>query len=119
MNCSLHVYFNRFRLFSLPNNVRKKVKLEVNTVDSFQGQECDVIIISCVRSHKIGFLSDRQRLCVALTRAKQSLIICGNFNAFMVRFYIIYIYIAHVFQNFLTKANNYLEAYKKSNLVNT
>ncbi|KOX75801.1 putative helicase senataxin [Melipona quadrifasciata] len=67
----------------LPNNVKKKIRLEVNTVDSFQGQECDVIIISCVRSHKIGFLSDRQRLCVALTRAKQSLIICGNFNAFM------------------------------------
>ncbi|XP_043514484.1 helicase sen1-like [Frieseomelitta varia] len=70
-------------LFSMPNNVRKKIRLEVNTVDSFQGQDCDVIIISCVRSHKIGFLSDRQRLCVALTRAKQSLIICGNFNAFM------------------------------------
>lgn len=69
----------------MPENIKKKVKIDVNTVDSFQGQECDVIIMSCVRSQKIGFLSDRQRLCVALTRAKRSLIMCGNFNIFMVR----------------------------------
>lgn len=61
------------------------MKIEVNTVDGFQGQERDVIIMSCVRSQKIGFLSDRQRLCVALTRARHSLIMCGNFNIFMVR----------------------------------
>ena len=63
------------------------MKIDVNTVDGFQGQECDIIIMSCVRSQKIGFLSDRQRLCVALTRAKRSLIMCGNFNIFMVRLY--------------------------------
>ncbi|XP_017790018.1 PREDICTED: probable helicase senataxin [Habropoda laboriosa] len=68
---------------SLPENVKKKMKIEVNTVDGFQGQERDVVIMSCVRSQKIGFLSDKQRLCVALTRAKRSLIICGNFNVFM------------------------------------
>ncbi|XP_076644410.1 putative helicase senataxin isoform X2 [Halictus rubicundus] len=66
----------------LSENLRKKIKFEVNTVDGFQGQERDVIIMSCVRSQKIGFLSDRQRLCVALTRAKHSLIICGNFSVF-------------------------------------
>ena len=59
------------------------MKFDVNTVDGFQGQERDVIIMSCVRSHRIGFLSDKQRLCVALTRAKHTLIICGNFNIFM------------------------------------
>lgn len=53
-------------------------------MDSFQGQERDVIIMSCVRSSGIGFLSDRQRLCVALTRAKHTLIICGNFKTFEV-----------------------------------
>lgn len=82
-----YINFNYFRIFSLPENIKKKVKIDVNTVDGFQGQECDIIIMSCVRSQKIGFLSDRQRLCVALTRAKRSLIMCGNFNIFMVRLY--------------------------------
>ncbi|XP_015121926.1 probable helicase senataxin [Diachasma alloeum] len=66
----------------MAENIRKKIQIEVNTVDSFQGQERDVIIMSCVRSSGIGFLSDRQRLCVALTRAKHSLFICGNFRTF-------------------------------------
>ncbi|KAK0090685.1 hypothetical protein PV325_008022 [Microctonus aethiopoides] len=70
------------RLADVPENVRKKIITDVNTVDSFQGQERDVIIMSCVRSSGIGFLSDRQRLCVALTRAKHTLIICGNFKTF-------------------------------------
>ncbi|XP_053985855.1 uncharacterized protein LOC128880140 [Hylaeus volcanicus] len=71
------------KLSLLSDGVKKKVKFEVNTVDGFQGQERDVIIMSCVRSQRIGFLSDKQRLCVALTRAKHSLILCGNFNVFM------------------------------------
>ncbi|EFN77064.1 Probable helicase senataxin [Harpegnathos saltator] len=71
------------KISNLPENMRKKIAYEVNTVDSFQGQERDIIIMSCVRSHGIGFMSDKQRLCVALTRAKHSLILCGNFNTFM------------------------------------
>ncbi|KAG7206097.1 hypothetical protein KM043_003491 [Ampulex compressa] len=71
------------KMSSVPDKVKKRIKIEVNTVDSFQGQERDVIVMSCVRSQGIGFLSDRQRLCVALTRAKHSLILCGNFNTFM------------------------------------
>ncbi|XP_011878014.1 PREDICTED: uncharacterized protein LOC105567625 [Vollenhovia emeryi] len=70
------------KISSVPNNKRIKINFEVNTVDGFQGQERDVIIMSCVRSNGIGFLSDKQRLCVALTRAKHSLIICGNFRTF-------------------------------------
>jgi len=52
----------------------------VNTVDGFQGSERDIIIISCVRSGGggIGFLQDRQRLNVALTRARYSLVVVGN-----------------------------------------
>lgn len=73
-----------FRISSVPDNIKKKINFEVNTVDGFQGQERDVIIMSCVRSNGIGFLSDKQRLCVALTRAKHSLILCGNFCTFMV-----------------------------------
>lgn len=66
----------------------KQKKIQVNTVDSFQGSECDIIVLSCVRSEGIGFVKDPNRLNVSLTRAKHSLILCGNFNAFRVRFFI-------------------------------
>ncbi|XP_072750028.1 uncharacterized protein Setx isoform X2 [Anoplolepis gracilipes] len=71
------------KISPISDNLKKKISFEVNTVDGFQGQERDIIIMSCVRSHGIGFLSDKQRLCVALTRAKHSLILCGNFNTFL------------------------------------
>jgi len=54
--------------------------INVNTVDSFQGQESDIVLLSCVRSNtkSIGFLSDKRRLNVAITRARFTLIIFGN-----------------------------------------
>jgi senataxin len=55
--------------------------VEVSTIDGFQGQERDVIVMSCVRTGGIGFLSDSQRLNVALTRARCSLLLCGNFTS--------------------------------------
>ncbi|GLH09336.1 Regulator of nonsense transcripts 1 homolog, partial [Gryllus bimaculatus] len=55
------------------------VTVVVNTIDGFQGRECDVIIFSCVRTRGVGFMGESQRLNVALTRARRSLIICGNF----------------------------------------
>jgi superfamily I DNA and/or RNA helicase len=58
--------------------------VEVNTIDSFQGQERDIIVMSCVRTGGIGFLSDTQRLNVALTRARCSLLLCGNFMSLQV-----------------------------------
>ena len=55
--------------------------ISVNTVDGFQGQERDVILISLVRSNdegQIGFLKDLRRMNVAITRARMKLIILGS-----------------------------------------
>lgn len=56
-------------------------KISVNTIDSFQGQERDVVYLSMVRSNsdgEIGFLSDIRRMNVAMTRARKKLIIIGD-----------------------------------------
>ena len=55
--------------------------ITVNTVDGFQGQERDIIVISLVRSNdegQIGFLRDLRRMNVAITRARMKLIIIGD-----------------------------------------
>ena len=55
--------------------------ITINTVDAFQGQERDVIVISFVRSNdkgEVGFLSDIRRTNVAMTRARKKLIIIGD-----------------------------------------
>ena len=53
----------------------------INTIDAFQGQERDVIIVSLVRSNDeliIGFLKDYRRMNVAMTRARKKLILIGD-----------------------------------------
>ena len=63
-------YFKPFRQF-----------ITVNTVDGFQGQERDIILVSLVRSNddgQIGFLRDLRRMNVAITRARMKLIILGD-----------------------------------------
>ena len=55
--------------------------LSINTVDGFQGQERDIILISLVRSNEegqIGFLHDLRRMNVAITRARMKLFLIGN-----------------------------------------
>ena len=55
--------------------------MTINTVDGFQGQERDVILISLVRANEdgqIGFLNDLRRMNVAITRARMKLIILGD-----------------------------------------
>lgn len=56
-------------------------KVNINTIDSFQGQERDIIYISLVRSNEkgeIGFLADTRRMNVAMTRARKKLVIIGD-----------------------------------------
>lgn len=56
-------------------------KISVNTIDSFQGQERDIVYISLTRSNadnKIGFLSDIRRMNVAITRARKKLVVIGD-----------------------------------------
>ena len=55
--------------------------IAVHTVDGFQGQERDVILLSLVRANKmgqIGFLRDLRRMNVAMTRARMKLMIIGD-----------------------------------------
>jgi regulator of nonsense transcripts 1 len=56
-------------------------RIEVSTVDGFQGKEKDFIILTCVRSNVeigVGFIGDTHRQCVALTRARRGLMIIGD-----------------------------------------
>ncbi|CAH0694089.1 unnamed protein product [Spodoptera exigua] len=56
-------------------------QVEVNTVDSFQGQERDVVVVSLARSQGVGFLTDAGRMNVMLTRARHAMFICLNPHA--------------------------------------
>ncbi|KAK9478537.1 SEN1 N terminal-domain-containing protein, partial [Lipomyces japonicus] len=81
------------QLFELKNTFRTKLGqtgmagIDFNTIDGFQGQEKEIIILSCVRSggggngSGVGFLADVRRMNVALTRARSSLWIIGNVNS--------------------------------------
>lgn len=64
--------------------LRKALKeIEIDTVDSFQGREKEIVIISLVRSNSygsIGFLKDFRRLNVSISRAKKKLILVGDEN---------------------------------------
>ncbi|XP_071151208.1 LOW QUALITY PROTEIN: NFX1-type zinc finger-containing protein 1-like [Mytilus edulis] len=57
--------------------------VRITTVDNFQGEENDIILLSLVRSNmenEIGYLSEANRVCVALSRAKKGLYVVGNFE---------------------------------------
>lgn len=87
------IAFYSHQVAVLQNAVNKRyhkssARIQVSTVDGFQGSEKDIIILSCTRSYTrgsrgsknpgIGFLVDSRRLNVALTRARKSLWIVGN-----------------------------------------
>ena len=60
--------------FPLGRDRRIFQQVTINTVDGYQGQELDIVIMSCARA------DSSQRLNVALTRAKESLFICGHLH---------------------------------------
>lgn len=58
-------------------------KIDINTLDAFQGRENDIIIYSTVRTRdSIGFQKEKERVNVAFSRAKKLLIVCGDKNFF-------------------------------------
>ncbi|KAF2492777.1 P-loop containing nucleoside triphosphate hydrolase protein [Lophium mytilinum] len=69
------------RLMAHPNLTSRRSSFKVVTVDSYQGEENDIVLLSLVRSndkHSIGFLNVDNRVCVALSRAKRGFYLFGN-----------------------------------------
>lgn len=63
-----------------------KKSLRLSTIDNYQGEECDIVIVSLTRSNAsgdIGFLYARERLVVLLSRARNGMILFGNMETFM------------------------------------
>lgn len=63
-----------------------KSPLRISTIDNYQGEEADIVIVSLTRSNNdgdIGFLSAKERLNVLLSRARNCLIMFGNMETFM------------------------------------
>lgn len=79
----MQVQLLRKTISSEPFFLPLRKSISINTVDGFQGQERDLIILSLVRSNdngQIGFLRDLRRMNVAMTRARHKLIIVGNID---------------------------------------
>lgn len=71
----------RDQLMHVPELMPYMGSISVNTIDSFQGQERDIVYISMTRSNndaEIGFLSDIRRMNVAMTRARKKLVVIGD-----------------------------------------
>ncbi len=74
------------QLLKMRNKMRQDKMLadvRISTVDDFQGEENDIILLSLVRSNEqriIGFLKEDNRVCVALSRARQGFYCIGNFQ---------------------------------------
>jgi len=75
------VYVLKEQLAHSPELQPYLARIAVNTIDSFQGQERDIVYISMARSNDsgtIGFLSDVRRMNVAMTRARKKLVVVGD-----------------------------------------
>lgn len=75
------IYALKEQLLHAPTLQKYGDKISVNTIDSFQGQERDIVYVSLTRSNDkgvIGFLSDIRRMNVAMTRARKKLVVVGD-----------------------------------------
>jgi senataxin len=93
-NCSLNLQSQISKSIAIMTPYRDQVRflqscdlpagIEIMTIDGAQGKEKDIIIYSCVRNNDedIGFLNDKRRLNVALTRAREALYVIGNIKQF-------------------------------------
>ena len=72
----------RFNSQSNFNFKEHNVRVTLNSVDKFQGQEADIVYLSMVQNFKVGFLDSVNRMNVAITRAKHKVILFGNINFF-------------------------------------
>lgn len=76
--CILSPYKAQVNRLNNSKNMLTALDVEANTIDSFQGKECDFVILSTVRQKGLGFTCDFRRINVAITRSKLGLIILGN-----------------------------------------
>ena len=75
------LYVLKEQMQHIPELLPYAHKISVNTIDSFQGQERDIVYISMTRSNTdgvIGFLADTRRMNVAMTRARKKLVVIGD-----------------------------------------
>ncbi|OTF77605.1 hypothetical protein BLA29_002306 [Euroglyphus maynei] len=96
-------------------------RLEINSVDGFQGREKNVIIYSMVRSNdsgSIGFLSEERRLNVAITRARKHLTLIGDSGTVTRRSNALNSFIGYCFQNaIIEKGGDYREKMDRLNYL--
>jgi len=68
--------------FLYPDEDHPLVEIRCGTVDRFQGREADLVLLSMRNTRRVGFLDSPNRLNVAVTRARQQLVIFGDYGFF-------------------------------------
>lgn len=78
-----HELNSLFKSSSKFNFRNQYVHVSLNTVDKFQGQEADIVYLSMVQTNKVGFLDSLNRVNVAITRAREKIIVFGHKEFFL------------------------------------